>query len=569
MKKKKIKVKRKFKIILAIFLLMGIVILILYIINNMQKFKNRMIDVYLASDTIDVPLYDIKYEEVLKLKRGTKVKYLINQKIEGYKKVIYDKVEYLLKDNNASDNIKDVVLEKTIYVRTSYNLYKDSKSSALSVLCKKGDELEIIGYDYLLDDGNVNMYEVKTKKGETGYFYQKYSSITYEDSIKNYYDINTNYKVHSTRGNPYGGGNAISLDYYPVTKPVFENNVMPKSVYALYLNCGNNIINNVDNFINYAKTTKINTFIVDIKDNESSGYDSLVMKKYSKTSYDKKINSFNNYKNAIKKIKDAGFYVVGRITTFKDTYYINDNMDKAIANSSGDPLKHQKSYWPTPYSRDVWEYNVELAKEAVTEMGFNEIQFDYVRFPDGLRSSEKAGTVNYKNTYNETKAEAIQRFLMYATNELHKLNVYVSCDVFGESTWGYVTGYGQYWPAMSNIVDVISAMPYTDHFGNNYGGHSNPWEYPYDTMLTWSKTAKQRQNETPSQAIARTWITAYNTPYWKPTVTYNGDNVSLQIKALYDAGLNGGYMTWNSASNLDKYINQKSAYTKEYYNEAN
>lgn len=223
-------------------------------------------------------------------------------------------------------------------------------------------------------------------------------------------------------------------------------------------------------------------------------------------------------------------------------------------------MYHQKSYWPSAYNRNVWEYNVSLAKEAVELMGFNEIQFDYVRFPDGLRTKEKNKQVDYKNTYNETKAQAIQRFLMYATNELHKLNVYVSCDVFGESSSGYVTAYGQYWPAISNVVDVISAMPYTDHFGDN----ASYWTNPYNTMKNWGKTAAARQKEIPTPAIARTWITAYNTPYWNPTVAYNGEKLTDQIKALYEVGLDGGYMTWNSASNLDKYKKQKSAFTKEY-----
>ena len=384
-----------------------------------------------------------------------------------------------------------------------------------------------------------------------------------ESSLLNY-DAEGIYKIHATKKNVYGGGDGASLDYYPTEKPIFENNKMPDNVYSLYLNGTKGVISKVDEYIEYAKTTKINAFVVDIKDSGVSAYASPVMKEYSKTSYDKALNSFESYKEAIKKIKDAGFYVIGRITTFKDTYYITDNKDNAISDKSGKPLKHQSSYWPSAFNRDVWEYNVLLAKEAVTEMGFNEIQFDYVRFPDGLRTREKAGTVNYKNTYNETKAQAIQRFLMYATNELHKLNAYVSCDVFGESTWGYVTAYGQYWPAMSNVVDVISAMPYTDHFGNNYGGHTNPWEYPYDTMNTWAKTASERQKETPSPAIARTWITAYNTPHWNPTVNYNGDELADQIKALYKQGLNGGYMTWLSSSNLTKYKYQKSAFTKEY-----
>ena len=112
----------------------------------------------------------------------------------------------------------------------------------------------------------------------------------------------------------------------------------------------------------------------------------------------------------------------------------------------------------------------------------------------------------------------------------------------------------------SNIVDAISAMPYTDHFGSD----SSYWTNPYQTMYNWGKTAAERQKETPTPAIARTWITAYDTPYWKPTVIYNGEMLERQIQGLYDAGLTGGYMTWNSGSNLAKYKQQSSAFNKSY-----
>ena len=561
MKKK----KRRLKIKNLIIILVIIVALIFsFCFYRAYVRKNENEKRFLGSDTLTVSLYNENLESVKEIIRGEEVIIYPNQELEEeYIKVIYDEVEYYANKNNLVNSLNDVVFEKEVYVRTSYNLNKEPDSIELLDLVEKGSKLEIIGYDTLLSDGNVLMYKVKTEAGSEGYFYQKYTVKDKETSLLNY-DADGVYKTHSTRKDIYGGGDGASLDYYPVEKVTFENNKMPENVYSLYLNGTKGVISKVDDYIEYAKTTKINAFVVDIKDSGVSAYASNVMKEYSKTSYDKALNTFDSYKSAIKKIKDAGFYVIGRITTFKDTYYITDNKSDAISDKSNNPLKHQSSYWPSAYNRDVWEYNIALAKEAVLEMGFNEIQFDYVRFPDGLRTKEKQGTVDYKNTYNETKAQAIQRFLMYATNELHKLNVYVSCDVFGESSWGYVTSYGQYWPAMSNVVDVISAMPYTDHFGNSYGGHTNPWEYPYDTMLTWANTASERQKETPTPAIARTWITAYNTPYWNPTVNYNGDELSSQINALYKKGLNGGYMTWLSSSNLTKYKYQKSAFTKEY-----
>ena len=140
-------------------------------------------------------------------------------------------------------------------------------------------------------------------------------------------------------------------------------------------------------------------------------------------------------------------------------------------------------------------------------MGFNEIQFDYIRFPDRTLNLEKNNVINMNNTYNEEKAEALQAFLMYARDELHSLNVYISADVFGECAHNYVTSYGQYWPAISNVVDVISGMPYPDHFGAyEYGIEEVVWTVPYKLLTVWGEFVSGKQSMIPSPAKVRTWI---------------------------------------------------------------
>ena len=563
-KRKKVKRKPLIILILIVLLIVGGFCFINYL-NNKKKTETR----YLASSDLKVTLKDEEGKVQKEVARGIKVDYYINQDNDNTAKIKLDNEEYYLNKEYLVKELKDTVLEKEIYVRTSYNINKDLESTDLLTLAKKGEKLEVIGFDKLDSDGKVNMYKVKYKDTE-GYFYEKYTEKT-EELAKVNYDYNGAYETHKKQKDVYGGGNGASLDYFPVEKPKFESNKMPDQCYTLYLNGTKGVMNMVDDYIKFAKTTKINAFVIDIIDDVNIGYVSPYMEKECPTCNKHAQNSLENYKKAVAKLKENGFYVIGRITAFKNTYYVSDHKADAITNSSGTPLLHQSSYWPSAFNRNVWKFDVELAKEAVNLIGFNEIQYDYVRFPDGLNAKEKAGTVKYNNTYNETKAEAVQRFLMYATNELHKLNVYVSADVFGESSYGsgYITSYGQYWPAITTVVDVISAMPYTDHFGYNYGGHAEPWVYPYDTVNTWAKTAAKGQKLSASPAIARTWITAYNTPVAASgtSVSYNGPEVSAQIKALYDNGLDGGYMTWNAFSyqhNLEKYQRQKDAYTKEY-----
>lgn len=517
-----------------------------------------------ASTSLTVPLYDFDYNEIIQIKRGEEVTILkdniINNEQE-YSQIKYDKNEYYILSSNLVDDINDAVLEKEMYVRTSVTLYDNLESIKIKGLVEKGEKLEVLGFNSINDDGSVDMYKVKYNEQE-GYVYGKYLVNNYEESILNY-DEEGIYQIHKKRGDSWGGGDAGTLDYYPYEKPNFENNVMPSEVRSLYMDAS--AVYNVDEYIKLAKESGINAIVVDIKDG-TVAYPANAMKEYSITNYNRAINSYEEYKNAIKKIKDAGLYVIGRITTFKDSNYATDHPEDTILDTAtGKSYNHDGSYWPSAFSRDVWEFNVSLAIESVKEMGFNEIQFDYVRFPDRVQSLEKAGKIDYNNTYNESKAQAIQRFVMYACDEIHKYGAYVSIDVFGEAAHTYVTPYGQYWPAISNVADVISGMPYPDHFGKyDYNFKEPVWTIPYDLLYKWgNEFVVNRQKEIPTPAIVRTWIQAYDA-IKEPKVIYDADMVSKEIQGLYDAGLTGGFITWNGSSSLTKYKEISSAFGKEY-----
>ena len=517
-----------------------------------------------ASTSLTVPLYDFDYNEIIQIKRGEEVTILkdniINNEQE-YSQVKYDKNEYYILSSNLVDDINDAVLEKEMYVRTSVTLYENLESIKIKGLVEKGEKLEILGFNSINDDGSVDMYKVKYNE-QDGYVYGKYLVNNYEESILNY-DEEGIYQIHKKRGDSWGGGDAGTLDYYPYEKPKFEDNVMPSEVRSLYMDAS--AVSNVDEYIKLAKESGINAIVVDIKDGIVA-YPANAMKEYSITNYNRAINSYEEYKNAIKKIKDAGLYVIGRITTFKDSNYATDHPEDTILDTAtGKSYNHDGSYWPSAFSRDVWEFNVSLAIESVKEMGFNEIQFDYVRFPDRVQSLEKAGKIDYNNTYNESKAQAIQRFVMYACDEIHKYGAYVSIDVFGEAAHTYVTPYGQYWPAISNVADVISGMPYPDHFGKyDYNFKEPVWTIPYDLLYKWgNEFVVNRQKEIPTPAIVRTWIQAYDA-IKDPKVIYDADMVSKEIQGLYDAGLTGGFITWNGSSSLTKYKEISSAFGKEY-----
>lgn len=524
-------------------------------------------DGYIASTLSSAVLLDENFKEASQAVRGTKVrvqsKKIVDENTKKeYSQIRYDKKNYLIDSSFIVEKLDQVVLEDKMYVRTPATVYQNDKDSSILGFVKKGSEIAVKGFDKLESDGSVHKYKIEYD-GKDGYVYGKYMVNSSELALLNY-DQDDSYQVHLSRGNTQGGGAGGELDFYPYEKAHFDSNVMPDEVRAFYLNSA--VVGQVEEYIELARQSNINAFVVDIKDNTSPGYESNVMKRLSPTNYEHAHYSLDSYKSSIKKLRDAGFYVIGRITVFKDSYYVTDHPESAIGDTStGGPFNHNGSWWPSAFRRDVWEFNVELAKEAVKEMGFHEIQFDYVRFPDRTYYLEQDGQMDMKNAYGETKSQAIQAFLMYACDELHALGVYVSADVFGESAHNYVTGYGQYWGAISNVVDVISAMPYPDHFGAyEYGFENVVWTVPYELMKFWgSNYAAKRQSEIPTPAKVRTWIQAYDT-IRSPYIVYDDAKISDQIRGLYEAGLDGGYMTWNSGSSLQKYTEIAPAFKKEY-----
>ena len=506
---------------------------------------------YVATLELDAEYYDDAGEPLGTLTRGTQVEYEVmpDGRIEIF---VNDVTGYLQEGAYIVSSAADIIPAHTLYVRTAVNL-RDETGRLLAAFADKGQAVDVIGYDYLHEDGKAHMYRVNLGDQE-GYIMPWYLAGNEADALANFDE--GSYTVHAGRGNRYGGGGAADLDYYPREKGPIDGNVMPQECRALYLVTW--CLNNVDAYIKIADNSGINAFVVDIADGGSIGYASDVMNEYCPSGAAAANNTVEEYKAAIQKLKDAGYYVIGRITTFNDTYFIQDHPECAISNTNGDSLKHYGEYWPSPYNRTAWQYKVDLAVEAVELMGFHEIQFDYVRFPDGTARYEKAGTIDFHNSYGETKAQAIQRFLMYATDILHEQGAYVSADVFGESAYTYVTAYGQYWPAISNVVDVISGMPYPDHFSAS--GTWRPWEHPYETLYNWGCNVINRQGETATPAAVRTWIQAYNA-IREPYNAYGPNELSAQIRGLRDSGCTGGYMTWNSASSIDKYTRLIPAFT--------
>ena len=531
--------------------------------------KEASVPKYVASNTFNVPVYEIVENEEKEqtavesssLVRGTQVNIFPTPVVVN--EVSYVELEeappadseeepvvHYLRADQLVESAENVVREKGCYVRTSATVYENPDTPDIASFFKKGTALEITGYDTLKEDGSVEMYKVKS--GETeGYVFSKYLVFTPEEAEAvntEYYELNKD-KVYDSE---LYAGLPTDLDYFPYDKSFNTDKVIPAEARTFYLNVG--CIDYIDEYIECAKSCGCNAFVIDIKDG-GLGYHAEVAKDYSPTAYERSYHDNADYKAAVDKVRAAGIWAIGRIVVFNDEHFAMDNPNECIYNNG------VNQEWPTAYSRLAWEYNVKLAVSAVEEMGFDEIQFDYVRFPEDTFFMSQDGGADFKNTYGEEKSQAIQNFCFYAADQIHKAGAYFSVDVFGECSNGYVTAYGQYWPAISMIVDAISSMPYVDHFGRDV----DTWSDSYTTVYNWAVQAADAQTVTPNPAIARTWLTCYDVPYWDPVITADSAFLGSQVKALWDAGIGqGGFITWNAGSSVGVYYNVSEAFSRDY-----
>ncbi len=315
-------------------------------------------------------------------------------------------------------------------------------------------------------------------------------------------------------------------------------------VRGIYLTIHSASGSRLDSLIEMAKRTNINAFVIDVKDD--NGYmlfPTKAAEKFAPKANEKApvrdINAF------MKKLKDNGIYTIARIVTFKDPVYTETYPDKAIIDKrTGKPHTNNDGLrWASPYDRQLWEYDVAVAKEAA-EVGFNEIQFDYVRFP-ASNGGKLDSVLDYRNNRGETKPQAIQDFLKYAYKELSPYQVYIAADVYGLVGSAIDDmGIGQYWEAISNVVDYICPMMYPSHYANHTYGLPVPDAYPYETIYHSIRDSLLRNNNIETPAIIRPWIQDFTASWVKGHIRYGEAEVRAQIKALEENGIDE-FMLWN------------------------
>lgn len=333
---------------------------------------------------------------------------------------------------------------------------------------------------------------------------------------------NSNQQADSTE---QSGTNSSSKDNLPAVKV--------KAMYLTGWTVGS--MSKVNHYIELAKNTEINSYVIDIKDDDGYvGYESSIPEVRQLGAWQKKYDA----DKVIKAFHDNNVHLIGRLVCFKDPILSSKKPELAVLNASGGLWRdNHKLSWINPYNRDSWPYLISIAKEA-SEKGFDEIQFDYVRFPnDGKKKNMNFGNVD------KQKHEIINEFLAYAKKELPGIKL--SADVFGiicESP-ADTEGIGQYLELMGKDVDYLSPMVYPSHYAVgqivNKVRFAKPDFDPYGVVYNSLVKAKDRIAKTEGnkakmrpyiQDFTATWL---GKGYYQ---TYGPQQVREQIKAVYDAG---------------------------------
>ncbi|MHB1395024.1 MAG: putative glycoside hydrolase [Clostridia bacterium] len=299
--------------------------------------------------------------------------------------------------------------------------------------------------------------------------------------------------------------------------------------------------------IDLIKTTEINAVVIDVKDDEGLMTYSSDLPDVEFTGANKNVR-IKDINAVMKILRKNNIYSIARIVTFKDRRAGDKYANLAVKNTSGGIWRDRHGMsWLNPYNRESWDYIVDIAEEAAAK-GFNEVQFDYVRFPtDGNTKIIDYGA----SAAGKSKAEAIAEFLSYGRDRLSKKGVVVSADVFGLVTTSTDDmRIGQHLESIAKSVDVICPMVYPSHYGKGSYGVAEPDFEPYKIVNRSMAVAKGRIDaikDVGRKAVLRPWLQDFTASYLPTYQRYGAAEVRAQIKATYDAGAEE-WLLWNAGN---------------------
>ncbi|ADP31630.1 putative glycosyl hydrolase domain protein [Bacillus atrophaeus subsp. globigii] len=330
----------------------------------------------------------------------------------------------------------------------------------------------------------------------------------------------------------------------------------PDAVRGIYVTGHSAGGSRFDSLTDFVEKTELNTMVIDVKDdNGNLTYQPDKNSPY----YDISKKYIKDPKAMLKKMEEKHIYPIARIVVFKDTVLANKKPEWSFKEKDGSVWKNGRGEsFVNPFMKEVWNYNVNLAKEAA-KMGFKEVQFDYVRFPEGFEKRDDELTYDH-GEYGKSADDNVQKrvhavtdFVSYAKDKLKPYGVDVSADIFGYSaTLPEAPGIGQNFSKISEHVDVISSMIYPSHW-TSYFGIDKPDLEPYKVIKEYAKVENSKLGKLKNPPSSRPWLQDFTASYLGSGnyQHYGKQQIEDQIKALNEAGIDE-FLLWDAANHYTK-----------------
>jgi len=307
----------------------------------------------------------------------------------------------------------------------------------------------------------------------------------------------------------------------------------PKALYLSFYGVGSKVLR--DPALKMIDETELNALVIDVKgDRGMIPFRSAIPLATEVGA--QRIITVRDPAALIASFKERGIYTIARIVVFKDDLLATTHPQLAVRTAGGEVWRdRERLAWVDPFRREVWAYNIQIAEEAA-RLGFDEIQFDYVRFPDSHNPRFSQASTE------ESRTNTIAGFLREARARLQPYNVFVSADIFGYVCWNLNdTDIGQKLDSIASAVDYISPMLYPSGFQFGIPGYRNPVQHPHEIVLLSLKRAQERTKI--STLRFRPWLQAFK-DYAFDKRQFTAKEVAEQIKAANAFGSHG-WMLWN------------------------
>ena len=328
----------------------------------------------------------------------------------------------------------------------------------------------------------------------------------------------------------------------------------PDSVRALYVNAwASGSHARMTELISIADASEINAFIIDVKESDTFlSYDRTAIPLAKEIGADQR-PATKWLPTLLDSLKAHGIYSIARIVVFKDRMLAEKKPEFAIRHVNGGLWRDKKGgAWVNPYDRRVWDYNIAIAKEAL-DMGFSEVQWDYVRFPDVTNTMR--ATMSYPGANGKIRQDNIRDFILYSKKALASYKVPVTADVFGLVTHDVSdVQIGQHWETVITAADAVLPMVYPSHYANGHYGFPRPGAVPYNLIRVALTDAVVRTKFVADSAKVpvgeiRPWLEAMSIRGNE----YGPAEVRAQIQATYDAGLKS-WALWSPGSKFEPFV---------------